>query len=197
MNARDIVTARIAEQARQFPRLVIDPLDTQHLEARDAALAAAIDHAVMRRWLTLATVIDKQLAQPWDELEPKMQAILLVAAAQLMLLERLPDHAVINESVEWAKRDIRAKAGGMVNAVLRKVAGLRERIVAPDASAPAALPHSLPKLHERDVLPEVARRGLRCLAAATDLATDFASRHVAVALDGDDWQRCNDDGGAS
>jgi len=46
-------------------------------------------------------------------------------AAQLLLLDRLPDHAVINEAVEWAKTNIRPKAGGLVNAVLRKVAGLR------------------------------------------------------------------------
>ena len=149
MNARDIVTARIADQARRYPDLNIDALDTHALDARDAALAVAIDHAVIRRWLTLVAVLESQLSRPWHEIEPRMQAILLVGSAQLLLLERLPDHAVINESVGWAKRNIRAKAGGMVNAVLRKVANLRERIIEP-ASSGAAI---AARLHERDELP--------------------------------------------
>ena len=49
MNAREIVTARIAEQARRYPDLLITPLETGDLDARDAALASAIDHAVVRQ----------------------------------------------------------------------------------------------------------------------------------------------------
>lgn len=129
MNAREIVTSHIAEQARRFPDWINQPLDLNALGRRDAALAIAIEHAVMRRWLTLETIITSQLSRPWVELEFRMQAVLLVGSAQLLLLDRLPDHAVINEAVEWAKQNIRAKAGGMVNAVLRKVAGLRKEII--------------------------------------------------------------------
>ncbi len=143
LNAREIITSRIAEQARRFPDWLNTPLETADLDARDAALAAAIDHAVMRRWLTLAAVIESRLSRPWVEIEFRMQAALLVGAAQMLLLERLPDHAVINEAVEWAKMNIRPKAGGMVNAVLRKVAALRNEIVAGSEAA----------LHDRDELP--------------------------------------------
>jgi 16S rRNA (cytosine967-C5)-methyltransferase len=95
------------------------------LDQRDAALATAIEHAVMRRWLTLARIIESQLTRRWSEVEFRMQAVLLVGAAQLLLMERVPDHAIVHEAVEWAKSNIRPKAGAMVNAVLRKVAGLR------------------------------------------------------------------------
>jgi len=125
MNARSVATHRLAAQCRRFPDLDLTPLDTSGLDARDAALAVAIEQAVARRWLTLVAIIESQLDQPWDEVECKLQAALLSGAAQLLLLDRLPDHAVINEMVDWAKRNIRPKAGGLVNAVLRKVAGLR------------------------------------------------------------------------
>ena len=125
MNARELVTNRLAAQIRRFPDLDISPLDTAGLDDRDAALARAIEHAVVSRWLTLVRVIETQLTRPWVEVEARLQAVLLTGAAQLLLLDRLPDHAVINEAVEWAKSQIRPKAGGMVNAVLRKVAGLR------------------------------------------------------------------------
>jgi 16S rRNA (cytosine967-C5)-methyltransferase len=125
---RHVVASRIAERARQFPQLYPQRLRTAGLVGRDAALAHAIDQAVARRWLTLAAVLQSQLSRPWDRLQPVVQSALLVGAAQLLLLERLPDHAVINESVAWAKRKSPA-AAGIVNAVLRRVADLRgERI---------------------------------------------------------------------
>jgi 16S rRNA (cytosine967-C5)-methyltransferase len=128
MSARDIATTRIAHQARRFPNLDLRPPPAEGvaaLDARDAALASAIEHAVLRRWLTLVAVIETQLARPWDELEHKLQAALLCGAAQLLLMDRLPEYAVIDESVEWTKVNVRPKAGSMVNAVLRKIAVLR------------------------------------------------------------------------
>lgn len=125
MNARDLVTQRIVSQTHRFPELELAPIDIAGLDARDGALAAAIDHQIMRRWLTLVAVVESRLTRRWDQVEPRLQGALLVGAAQLLFFDRLPDHAVINEAVEWAKRNVRPKAGAMVNAVLRKVAALR------------------------------------------------------------------------
>ena len=54
-----------------------------------------------------------------------MRAALRVGGAQVLLLDRVPDHAAIGESVEWAKAESGRGAAGLVNAVLRKVAGMR------------------------------------------------------------------------
>jgi len=91
------------------------------LDARDASLAKAIHDSTVRRWRTLCAVLTLCLSRPFDQLEPKMKAVLLAGAAQLLLLDRVPDHAAVSESVAWAKRHIRPKAGGLVNAVLRRV----------------------------------------------------------------------------
>jgi 16S rRNA (cytosine967-C5)-methyltransferase len=120
-SARSIAVWALAEHARRFPDLVPTPLETAGLDARDAALTHALHDAVIRRWLTLAAVLDGCLSQPFEELEPKMRAVLLVGAAQMLLMDRIPDHAAIDESVAWAKRHVRPKAGGLVNAVLREV----------------------------------------------------------------------------
>jgi 16S rRNA (cytosine967-C5)-methyltransferase len=117
----------VAARARRFPDLDLRPLKTGPLDRREAALAHAIDHAVARRWLTLAAVLQTQVSRRWDRLQPEVQAALLVGAGQLLLLERLPDYAVIDEAVEWSKTKARPKAGGLVNAVLRRVASLRDR----------------------------------------------------------------------
>jgi 16S rRNA (cytosine967-C5)-methyltransferase len=127
--ARELVTKRLIGQVRRFPDLDIHPLDTTGLDGRDASLALAIDHAVARRWLTLQTVIASRLTRPWDRADPAVRAVLLAGAAQLLLMERLPDHAVINESVELAKRLAHPKTASFINAVLRKIASLRRGVV--------------------------------------------------------------------
>ena len=130
-SARDVVTARVAQRARRFPELFPEPLQTGGLDRRDAALAYAIDHAVAQRWLTLTAVLQTRLSRPWTQVRPPVQAALLVGSAQLLLMQRLPDHAVINEAVAWIKERVRP-AASLVNAVLHRVADLR---VATEAGA--------------------------------------------------------------
>ena len=134
-NARAVVTTRVMQRARKFPLLFPSPLGVDGIEDRDLALAHAIDQAVARRWLTLVTVLQAKLDRPWARVEAPVQATLLVGAAQLLLMERVPDHAVINEAVDWIKPR-RAKAAAMVNAVLRRVAELRGEKKSPEKKRP-------------------------------------------------------------
>ena len=129
MSARDRITSWIADQARRYPDFDLSSLDVSGLDDRDAALARAMEMTTLRRWLTLVTILDNKLAQPWEGLQPAVKAPLLVGAAQLLLLEKIPDHAAINEAVNWTKRHARARAGGLVNAILRRVAELRQEVV--------------------------------------------------------------------
>ncbi len=105
-----------------MPDLEILSLDTTLLDPRDSALAHAIYDAVIIRWMTLSYIVGKLGRVTMREIEPRMQAVLLGGAAQLLLMDRIPVHAVLDESVQWAKDNIRPGAGGMVNAILRKVA---------------------------------------------------------------------------
>lgn len=88
-------------------------------------MATAIYEAVVRRWLTLSAVLEHALGRPMGAIEPALRAVLLAGAAQLLLMDRIPDHAAVDESVELAKRLVRPKAAGLANAGLRKVAALR------------------------------------------------------------------------
>lgn len=122
----------IAAQVRRYPDLEIRG-EGDFADGRDGAFAHAIFDAVLRRWITLEFVIAKGLKQPISAIEPDLRAVLLAGAAQLLLLDRVPDHAAIDESVRHAKSRIRAGAGGLVNAALRRVAELKgERGDRPD-----------------------------------------------------------------
>ena len=124
-DGRDAACRLLAHHAANFPDLVPAPIDDAELDPREAGLAHAIADTAIRRWLTLAMLLGHALNRPLNDLEPRMRAVLLSGAAQLLLLDRLPPHAVIDESVEWAKRHVRPGAAGMTNAVLRRIAGLR------------------------------------------------------------------------
>lgn len=128
----------MARQARVWPELDLHALegrvegrsetqpDATPMSALDEAFAHAIYVAVIRRWLTLRHILTPMITQGFDALEPRVKSALLCGTAQLLLLDRVPAHAAINHAVAWAKAMIRPGAGGLVNAVLRRVATLRD-----------------------------------------------------------------------
>ena len=157
-SARLRAARRLARAAATFPDIELAPSadasgDADAHEERESALADAIEYAARSRWLTLQRIIEHVIDRPWDRLEPKLQAVLLSGAAQLLLMDRLPAHAVIDESVSIGRSLVRHRAAGMVNAVLRRIAELRKE----DIDAPG-------REWDRDVLPLGDGRG-RKLAA--------------------------------
>ena len=123
---RDVVTRRLAGQFKRFPSIDVTPLLVDELDGRDAGLARAIDHAVHRRWYSLAAIISHTSSRKLHTLDAQVGATLLVATAQLLLLDRIPDHAVIHSAVEWVKsKGDNPRAAGFVNAVLRKITRIR------------------------------------------------------------------------
>jgi 16S rRNA (cytosine967-C5)-methyltransferase len=123
---RGVVTQRVAAEFKRFPNIDATPLLVDSLDARDGGLARAIDHAIHRRWYSLSTVIAHASSRKLHKLDPPVGAVLLVATAQLLVLDRIPDHAVIHSAVEWIKTiGERPRAGGFVNAVLRKITRFR------------------------------------------------------------------------
>lgn len=117
--ARDAaVEALVRATSHGVPRPM--SLDTHGLDGRDARLAEAIFRMTLQRWITVNFLIDRFLTNA--RIEAPLRAILAAASAQLVFMDRLPAHAVVDVAVEQAKRRIRPGAGGLVNAVLRKVA---------------------------------------------------------------------------
>lgn len=143
--ARDAAIRRLARQANRYPDVEPGGPKTAGLNDRDAAFAHAIYDAAMRRMLTISAILAPFLDAPFADLEPRAKAVLLAGSAQLLFLDRVPAHAVLNESVEWAKQVVRPGMGAMVNAILRRVAELREaaKVVArPWTGSGSELPRS-------------------------------------------------------
>ena len=154
-DARSLVYTRLSRQLLRYPDLAIEPLETSELSPREQAFARALEIAALTRWRTLETVIASRLQRPWPELEPRVRGALMGGAAQLLFMDRIPDHAAVAETVGWAKRKIRPGAGGLINGVLRAITRLRsERLAVDDERSRNWWDH-------RDIIPLESGESLR------------------------------------
>lgn len=111
----------LIRQAKREPDFELLHPDTEGLEERDAALLHAVYDGAMKRWITLRWLIEHRLKQPWENLDPRLKGVMLAASAQLLLLDRVPPHAVVGEAVEWVKQHVGGGAVALTNAVLRGI----------------------------------------------------------------------------
>jgi len=92
------------------------------LSPQDHGLTTELVMGVLRWRSLLDTEIASASSQKLEKLDIEVLIALRLAAYQLMFLERVPDRAVVNESVELVKRARKRSAAPFVNAVLRKLA---------------------------------------------------------------------------
>ena len=90
------------------------------LSPEDRRLAWELVLGVSRRWGTLSAQLDELLKEPFEKLPEDVKRALVLGAYQSVYLEKIPPHAIVNESVELAKR-VHASFGGLTNRVLKRL----------------------------------------------------------------------------
>lgn len=96
-------------------------LRSNDLSGADKSFYTTLVYGVLERKVTLDYVLSLYLKQPLRKLDPKVYTALLLGAYQVLFLDRVPDHAAINETVKLVKKNGAAYSAGLCNAVLRKV----------------------------------------------------------------------------
>lgn len=145
-SAARAVAARVLERVETeaaFADLALDAeLSRRSLDARDCALATELVYGTLRWQRYLDWVLGPHSRRRIETLDPWPLVLLRMTAYQLVLLERVPPFAAVNDAVTLASGG-RAKAGvsAFVNAVLRSFArrGAREREPRPPADPIEAL----------------------------------------------------------
>lgn len=174
--ARAAVMTALTRQLNNYPDLSLNVLDLSRLDERDAAFAVALYDAVVRRWLTLAYLIERHLKRPDEPPPPKPMAALMAGAAQILILDKVPVHAAVDTSVEWIKTNGTPGAAKLVNAVLREIAelipetGKERRPAYADALDELPMPDGTALVLSRSVLPTDP---LSRLAVATSTPIDL------------------------
>jgi len=106
----------------------------------DHALATELVMGVLRWRSLLDTRIAAHSSQKLTRLDLEVLIALRLACYQLIFLDRVPQHAAVNECVELVKRARKRSAARFVNALLRKLASEKaQRPEIPKASDAAAL----------------------------------------------------------
>lgn len=94
-------------------------LERRALNGRDAAFCSRLFLGTLQNLYYLDHCIDHYAK---GKLEPKLRDILRLGAYQLLFMDRVPAMAAVNESVKLCKNAGYARAAGLVNAVLRRIA---------------------------------------------------------------------------
>ena len=88
---------------------------------RDRALSAEIVLGTLRWQGQLDSIIEQLSSRPLTRLDPDILDLLRMSTYQLMHLQRVPAHAVVDDAVRLARHLGKRSAGPYVNAVLRAV----------------------------------------------------------------------------
>lgn len=93
-------------------------LQSEKLNDLDRRFCTGLVYGTVKAGDSIDWIISKYISRPLKKIDPKILAILRVAIYQIFYLDRVPNSAAVNESVELAKR-VSVGSSKFVNAVLR------------------------------------------------------------------------------
>ena len=102
--------------AEQYSNIALDTaIKRSDLTPQDRGLLTALVYGVIERQITLDAIIDNLCQRGSAAVSPDARTLLRLGLYQLAYLDRVPDHAAVNETVNMAGK----RSRGFVNAILR------------------------------------------------------------------------------
>ena len=124
-SARDVALRALRNVARNdaYAAQALDrELSAARLSDEDRRLASSVFYFTLENRLRIEHVLAARLkTRP----EPEVMDILCIAAAQILFMDRIPDHAAVDEAVKQTRRAGRDGLTALVNGVLRSL--IRDR----------------------------------------------------------------------
>ncbi len=110
------------DKTDKFSNLELDSAIKKYgFTGSDRAFFTTLVYGVIERRITLDYVIGVYSSKPIEKIEPKLMNILRLGAYQILFLDRTPDSAAVNESVELSKYHTHKGTASFVNAILRSI----------------------------------------------------------------------------
>lgn len=97
-----------------------DYIQRDKLDKRDAALASRLCYGVLQNRMLLDHYIGACLNGPIKNLQPIVLDILRLGMYQILMMDKIPVSAAVNQAVIQAKKYANTRASGLVNGVLRR-----------------------------------------------------------------------------
>ncbi|AIF43808.1 16S rRNA (cytosine(967)-C(5))-methyltransferase RsmB [Virgibacillus sp. SK37] len=109
------------EKDQSFSHLLVNQeLKSKKLNPKDEGLLTEIVYGTLQRQITLDYFLSK-FVDSKKKLDFWVKALLRMSLYQMVFLDRIPDHAIIHEAVEIAKRRGHRGVSSFVNGVLRNI----------------------------------------------------------------------------
>jgi len=122
----------VDKRRRTLDSILADVCAKETLIRQDRALLNAIVYGVLRWRKCLDHIISHYSKIRLDKIEPKVLNILRLGIFQIRYLDRIPESAAVNTSVEIAKSVAGPWVAGFVNAILRNVSRSHGNVTFPD-----------------------------------------------------------------
>ena len=163
------------------------------LDSLDKALLQEISYGVTRFKKKLDWIIGQFLVYKDKQIPLTVRNILRIAVYQFFYLEKIPDYAIVNESVELVKNSSYQGYAGMINAVLRNIIRKSTEIIWPDrVEEPVKYISVFYSFPEWLVERWIKRFGLEMcqdICAASNIRSDLALRVNILKIDMAQFQK--------
>lgn len=128
------------DSKRGYINIILNELlEKNKASTRDAAFINEITYGVVRNRNRLDWVISQFSIKDFNKTPILIKNILRMGVYQLLFLEKVPDYAIGNESVQLAKKYGNPNLAKFVNSILRNIIRNRENIYWPDKDREPAL----------------------------------------------------------
>lgn len=118
--------------AEQYSNIALDTaIKRAELTPPDRGLLTALVYGVIERQITLDAIIDSLCDRKSEDISPDVRTLLRLGLYQLAYLDRVPDHAAVNETVNMTPK----RSRGFVNAILRAFIRSKKEIPIPPKEA--------------------------------------------------------------
>lgn len=156
---------------------------TATLDVRDRRWARELVYGMLRRRSWIDAVLEPRVKNGLARLTPELRDLLRLGTYQLLYMGSVPPYAAIAQTVELAKRRDSIGAGGLANAVLRRVDRERDDLrvdVPADPLAALALRESHPEWLVTRWAARYGYEGVSALLVANNAEAPLVARPIGV-----------------
>ncbi|MCF6137055.1 16S rRNA (cytosine(967)-C(5))-methyltransferase RsmB [Pseudalkalibacillus berkeleyi] len=110
------------ERSQAYSNLLLNQAIQKHnFSQKDSGLLTEIVYGTVQRKNTLDYYLNFFISKPLSKIDDWVVVLLRLSVYQMAYLDRVPDHAILNEAVTIAKKKGHKGISGFVNGVLRNV----------------------------------------------------------------------------
>lgn len=174
-NAR-VIAARVLERVLRDGAYLSRTLDAEllrhpQLDARERGLCSELSYGSVRTYGFLCDALEKHATRKLPSGDPQVFSELLLAAYQVLFLDRVPASAAVNAAVNHVRHKRGMKVAGFVNALLRNL--VRSGL---EANKNDAVLASVPAWVVERIQKACGEAELRSLVGATEAPPPFVAR---------------------